>query len=266
MPDRRGLCRQIVAQRSDQVKFGATGAGGAQPGERDVLAGPAAADIVVLQRHAAKGQHERAVRDQLVPADVVARDGLLRPDDVRQYHRRGARAVAADRPDIAAGRIEKPVELAWRIVEAPGARPSIGPAEDPDWAMSRVDALQFRRDEIDRALPLDRNEPVAAAAEIGAGAALEPAAPDHRPGDPGMMRHRGGDVAEQIAQAVQQSLAPDRPTAVPGVEVLNGAMSYYAEVFDAQEGGVRRAPKFPSSMNVRFLLRYWKRTGDEEGG
>ena len=137
------------------------------------------------------------MRDQLVPADIVAGDGLLRPDDVRQYHRRGARAVAADRPDIAAGHIEKPVELAWRIVEAPGARPSIGPAEDPDWAMSRVDALQFRRDEIDRALPLDRHEPVAAAAAIGAGAALEPAAPDHRPGDPGMMRHRGGDIAEQ---------------------------------------------------------------------
>src|SRR5437660_11033379 len=40
-------------------------------------------------------------------------------------------------------------------------------------------------------------------------------------------------------------------------------MSYYAQVFDAREGGIRRAPKFPSSMNIRFLLRYWKRTGDE---
>src|SRR5205823_4243808 len=40
--------------------------------------------------------------------------------------------------------------------------------------------------------------------------------------------------------------------------------SYYAQVFDAHEGGVRRAPKFPSSMNVRFLLRYSKRTGDEQ--
>ena len=89
------------------------------------------------------------------------------------------------------------MELAWRIVEAPGARPSIGPAEDPDWAMSRVDALQFRRDEIDRALPLDRNEPVAAAAAIGAGATLEPAAPERRPGDPRAVRQRGGNVAQQ---------------------------------------------------------------------
>jgi uncharacterized protein YyaL (SSP411 family) len=63
---------------------------------------------------------------------------------------------------------------------------------------------------------------------------------------------------------VQQSLASDKPTGLPALHVLHGAMSYYAEVFDPREGGVRRAPKFPSSMNVRFLLRYWKRTGDEQ--
>jgi uncharacterized protein YyaL (SSP411 family) len=77
-------------------------------------------------------------------------------------------------------------------------------------------------------------------------------------------RSRAVESAEQIATAVQQSLAADSPTGLPGLQVLHGAMSYYAEVFDAREGGTRRAPKFPSSMNVRFLLRYWKRTGDEE--
>ena len=41
-------------------------------------------------------------------------------------------------------------------------------------------------------------------------------------------------------------------------------MTYYAQVFDPQQGGVRRAPKFPSNMNVRLLLRYRKRTGDAE--
>ena len=197
VPDRLGLGRQIVAQRSDQMKFGAAAAGGAQPGQRDVLAGPAAADIVVLQRHAAKRQHERAVRDQLVPADVVAGDGLLRTDDVRQDHRRRARAVAAHRADIAAGHIQKPVELAWRVVEAPCARPAIRAAEDGARAMSRVNALQFRPDEIERARPLDGDELVAAAAAIGAGAAFEPATPDHRPGDPRAVRYRGGNVAEQ---------------------------------------------------------------------
>ena len=64
-------------------------------------------------------------------------------------------------------------------------------------------------------------------------------------------------------QAVQQALSADAPTGLPTDHVLHGSMTYYAQVFDDAEGGVRRAPKFPSSMNVRFLLRYWKRSGDE---
>jgi uncharacterized protein YyaL (SSP411 family) len=77
-------------------------------------------------------------------------------------------------------------------------------------------------------------------------------------------RPRASQSADQIAQAVQQALAADAPSGLPEAHVLHGAMSYYAQVFDPREGGVRRAPKFPSSMNVRFLLRYWKRAGDEQ--
>jgi uncharacterized protein YyaL (SSP411 family) len=77
-------------------------------------------------------------------------------------------------------------------------------------------------------------------------------------------RERAVTSAEQIAQAVQQSLSPDAPTGLAEPHVLHGAMSYYAQVFDPAEGGVRRAPKFPSSMNTRFLLRYWKRTGEAQ--
>jgi uncharacterized protein YyaL (SSP411 family) len=77
-------------------------------------------------------------------------------------------------------------------------------------------------------------------------------------------RERASKSAEQIAQAVRQSLSADAPAAAPAQHVLDAGMSYYAEVFDDREGGVRRAPKFPSSMNVRFLLRYWKRAGDED--
>src|SRR5437764_8828758 len=77
-------------------------------------------------------------------------------------------------------------------------------------------------------------------------------------------RARATDAAEQISRAVKESLAADRPADAPGVHVLHGAMRYYAEVFDPVQGGVRRAPKFPSSLNVRFLLRYAHRTGDEQ--
>jgi uncharacterized protein YyaL (SSP411 family) len=77
-------------------------------------------------------------------------------------------------------------------------------------------------------------------------------------------RARATDAAEQISLAVKESLAADRPADAPGLHVLHGAMRYYAEVFDPREGGVRRAPKFPSSLNIRFLLRYAHRTGDEQ--
>ena len=77
-------------------------------------------------------------------------------------------------------------------------------------------------------------------------------------------RQRADASAEQIAAAVQHSLSAAPAAGLPGLHVLHDAMSAYADSFDGTEGGARRAPKFPSSMNVRFLLRYWKRTGDGE--
>ena len=77
-------------------------------------------------------------------------------------------------------------------------------------------------------------------------------------------RPRAESSAEEIAQAVRQSLSPDSPTGLPDAAVLDNALASYAQVFDPAAGGVRRAPKFPSSLNVRFLLRCWKRTGDAQ--
>ncbi len=197
VPDRLDLARQVVTQRADQVEFRASAAGGAQPGQRDVLAGAAAADIVVLQRHAAKGEHEGAVCHQLVPANIVAGDGLLRTDDVGQNHRSGARTVTADRADIPAGHVEEPVQLARRVMEPPGARPAIGAAIDGARSKGRINPSQFRRDEVECLRPVNRHISFTAAPPIGPGTALEPAAPDHRPGDPRAVRHRSGNVAEK---------------------------------------------------------------------
>src|SRR5438105_7397669 len=77
-------------------------------------------------------------------------------------------------------------------------------------------------------------------------------------------RDRAVEAGEQIAQAVRSNLSAAAPTSAPGVHVLNGAAESYGELFDPKEGGVKRAPKFPSSLHTRFLLRYWKRTGAEE--
>ena len=77
-------------------------------------------------------------------------------------------------------------------------------------------------------------------------------------------RDRAVEAGEQIAQAIRSNLSAAAPTSLPGVHVLNGAAESYGELFDPEEGGVKRAPKFPSSLGNRFLLRYWKRTGAEE--
>jgi uncharacterized protein YyaL (SSP411 family) len=50
--------------------------------------------------------------------------------------------------------------------------------------------------------------------------------------------------------------------ALPGTEVGNLVVNGLRGPFDATHGGLRRAPKFPSDLPLRFLLRHHARTGD----
>jgi hypothetical protein len=47
-------------------------------------------------------------------------------------------------------------------------------------------------------------------------------------------------------------------------ETLDAAYKELAERFDGQHGGFSSAPKFPTSHNLLFLLRYWRRRGNQE--
>ncbi len=190
MPDRVDRRRQVVAHRADQVKFDAAPARRDEMVAGDVPARAAAADIVVLQRHAAKGQHQRALLDQLGPADIVAGDRGLRADDVRQDHAPRARAVRVDRADIAAGEVQKAVELVLRVVKAPGAGPAIGPAEHCARPVRGINPAQFGGDAVE-ALPARRARTNSSRPRRGSGPGplLQPAAPHHRPGDPRAVRY-----------------------------------------------------------------------------
>lgn len=44
---------------------------------------------------------------------------------------------------------------------------------------------------------------------------------------------------------------------------LDSAFQSFSRTFDATNGGFGGAPKFPPAMSLEFLLRYYKRTGDE---
>lgn len=47
------------------------------------------------------------------------------------------------------------------------------------------------------------------------------------------------------------------------LEEINQAYSQLLQRFDREKGGFGQAPKFPSPHNLMLILRYWKRTGDE---
>lgn len=65
----------------------------------------------------------------------------------------------------------------------------------------------------------------------------------------------------------EQIISSLRKVSVKGVELnektLYDAYEQLLGKFDEQHGGFGNAPKFPSPHNLNFLLRYWKRTGDE---
>ena len=68
-------------------------------------------------------------------------------------------------------------------------------------------------------------------------------------------------LASQIVSSLED-LSP-QPGEEPGGEVLHTAYEQLLELFDEQHGGFGDAPKFPTPHNLTFLLRYWKRTGDD---
>src|SRR6266542_3307258 len=79
-------------------------------------------------------------------------------------------------------------------------------------------------------------------------------------------RSRRGEVVEAGRQLLEQMRQGERlksSATLLGEEILQGAFQAFVQEFDAREGGMGRAPKFPQPMNWDFLLRFWKRSGIE---
>jgi hypothetical protein len=77
-------------------------------------------------------------------------------------------------------------------------------------------------------------------------------------------RLRASHAAGALAGAVRVALgaAGDPAGAVPGPEAIGAAVAACERIFDGRHGGLRGAPKFPSSLPVRLLLRHHRRTGE----
>jgi uncharacterized protein YyaL (SSP411 family) len=71
-------------------------------------------------------------------------------------------------------------------------------------------------------------------------------------------------AGRQLTEAVRGMLAPSGGGAPPQEASLELAVAAFRERFDAVNGGLVGAPKFPSSLPVRLLLRRYQATGDRE--
>ncbi len=74
------------------------------------------------------------------------------------------------------------------------------------------------------------------------------------------------DEVEQQAKMLADHLASQLAVAAgerdPAIAQLDAAAARIAATFDAVHGGFGGAPKFPAPMTLEFLLRSWRRTGD----
>jgi uncharacterized protein YyaL (SSP411 family) len=70
--------------------------------------------------------------------------------------------------------------------------------------------------------------------------------------------------SQQLTQMIQKMLRPKTGDRLRGEDLIQQTMAHYKNSFDADYGGISGAPKFPSSLPVRLLFRYHRRTGDEK--
>ncbi|MGC2235345.1 MAG: thioredoxin domain-containing protein [Pyrinomonadaceae bacterium] len=71
--------------------------------------------------------------------------------------------------------------------------------------------------------------------------------------------HSANDVLGEMRRIGVAELAP----AALNTDQLDSSFLSFTRTFDASNGGFGGAPKFPPSMSLEFLLRYYKRAGDE---
>ncbi len=69
------------------------------------------------------------------------------------------------------------------------------------------------------------------------------------------------ETADQLKEIYESNLVRERSSGILSSRVLEGAYRSLAQKYDERNGGFGGAPKFPPTMVLDFLLRYWKRTG-----
>ena len=211
--------RQVVAERRDGDEARTAPGRLAYVARGRVLPVAAGIDLRVLHRQAAEGHHQPRMPDDGGPVGYRAPRRLDAAQDMWQDRQPCRIAVIVELVGEAARHAEKALQLALGMVEAPGARPAVGAAEDRGIAEVAPDAGDLLRDQIDRPVPVERHEGVAAPAF--AAVAVEPAAPRRRPVDARAMMHgvrdRGHD-GRRLGVLGERQRARDAPACGLGPE------------------------------------------------
>jgi hypothetical protein len=69
--------------------------------------------------------------------------------------------------------------------------------------------------------------------------------------------------ADEITELLQATVGQGE-VGMPDESILTKTYQHFAEIHDAEYGGFGQAPKFPSPHQLLFLLRYWRRSGEEK--
>jgi uncharacterized protein YyaL (SSP411 family) len=80
-------------------------------------------------------------------------------------------------------------------------------------------------------------------------------------------RSQHGDVLESADRVTEQLREGSRIEPAGGAldaSLIRNAVHGLSRAFDARHGGFGQAPKFPHPMEIRLLMRAWKRFGDED--
>jgi hypothetical protein len=157
-----------------------------------VVADATGTDLGILRWHATECDDQLGMLRDHRPGRVVTHQAAKTTDDVRQQDLRRGVAMRVDRRSIAAAKIEEAVQLALRMVEAPGAGPAVGPAKDRRVAMQAPNPGDLGGDEAVGVIPRHGDEGFAPAAFPAGWAVPQPTLPHHRLADTQRVIQRAG--------------------------------------------------------------------------
>ncbi len=77
-----------------------------------------------------------------------------------------------------------------------------------------------------------------------------------------MQRKSVEQSSEELSAALRKMLAPSHDPGFPCPDILDSTVDLFKKLFDHDHGGVKGAPKFPSSLPVRFFMKRYMRKKD----